>query len=148
MSLHHPDHEPYRHFTTRARVDKAVQTLQGFVRGITIDNELNAEEVAELMNWGRDYADLLGKAPFSELKEKLDEILADGRIDPEEQEDLLWVCRNLSPESECLDEITHDIKQSSRRWQSACGGTIRKKSRNLLLTRWYQLVTSLRDPVQ
>ena len=105
MSIHHPDHQPYRHFTSRQRIDKAVQTLHGFVRGITIDNELNAEEVAELMNWGRKYADLLGKAPFSELKEKLDEILADGRIDPEEQEDLLWVCRNLLPESEYYDAV-------------------------------------------
>jgi hypothetical protein len=111
MTIHHPDHNPYRHFTTCARVDKVVQTLQGFVRGITIDNQLNSEEVAELMNWGREYADLLGKAPFNELKEKLDEILADGRIDPEEQEDLLWVCRNLSPESDYYDAVTHDIQQ-------------------------------------
>jgi hypothetical protein len=111
MSLHHPDHNPYRRFTTRARVDKAVQTLQGFVRGITIDGELNAEEVAELMNWGREYADLLGKALFNELKAKLDEIMADGQIDSEEQEDLLWVCRNLSPESDYYDAVTHDIQQ-------------------------------------
>jgi hypothetical protein len=147
MSLHHPDHKPYRQFTTRQRVDKAVQTLQGFVRGITIDNELNSEEVAELMNWGRENADLLGKAPFSELKEKLDEILADGRIDPEEQEDLLWVCRNLSPESDYYDAMTRDIQQASPRWHSACGGAIRKKRQNPPLTRWYQLVTSRRDPV-
>lgn len=111
MTLHHPDHNPYRHFTTRQRADKAAQTLQGMIHGITIDGELNSEEVAELMNWGREYADLLGKAPFNELKEKLDEILADGRIDPEEQEDLLWVCRNLSPESDYYDAVTHDIQQ-------------------------------------
>jgi hypothetical protein len=81
------------------------------VRGITIDSELNAEEVAELLNWTREYSDLLGRAPFAELKQKLDEILADGQIDPEEQEDLLWVCRNLSPESDYYDAITHDIQQ-------------------------------------
>jgi hypothetical protein len=100
MALHHPDHKPYRNFTARQRVDKAVHTLEGLVRGITIDGELNAEEVAELLNWTREYADLIGRAPFNELKAKLDEIMADGQIDPEEQEDLLWVCRNLSPESE------------------------------------------------
>lgn len=111
MSLHHPDHSSYRHFTTRQRVDKAVQTLQGLIRGITIDGELNAEEVAELLNWTREYADLIGRAPFNELKAKLDEIMADGQIDPEEQEDLLWVCRNLSPESEYYDSVTHDIQQ-------------------------------------
>lgn len=111
MSIHHPDHTFYSRFTTRQRVDKAIQTLHGFIRGIAIDNQLNSAEVAELMNWGQEYSDLLGKAPFNELKEKLDEILADGRIDPEEQEDLLWVCRNLSPDSEFYDAVTHDIQQ-------------------------------------
>lgn len=111
MSIHHPDHQPYRHFTQRQRVDKAVQTFQGLVRGITIDGKLNAEEVAELLNWTREYADLIGRAPFNELKQKLDEILADRQIDPEEQEDLLWVCRNLSPESDYYDAVTHDIQQ-------------------------------------
>jgi hypothetical protein len=111
MSIHHPDHQPYRHFTQRQRVDKAVQTFHGLVRGITIDGELIAEEVAELLNWTREYSELLGRAPFNELKQKLDEILADGQINPEEQEDLLWVCRNLSPESEFYDTVTQDIQQ-------------------------------------
>ena len=111
MSIHHPDHRPYQHFTQPQRIDKAVQTFQGLVRGITIDGELNAEEVAELLNWTREYSDLLGRAPFNELKQKLDEILADCQIDPEEQEDLLWVCRNLSPESYYYDAVTHDIQQ-------------------------------------
>ena len=111
MSIDHPDHDSYRHFATRQRVDKAVQTFQGLVSGITIDGELNADEIAELLNWTREYADLLGRSPFKELKEKLDQIMADGQIDPEEQEDLLWVCRNLSPESEYFNDITHDIQQ-------------------------------------
>ena len=78
MSIHHPDHQRYRPFTQRQRVDKAVQTFQGLVRGITIDGELNAEEVSELLNWTREYADLIGRAPFKELNQKLDEIMADG----------------------------------------------------------------------
>lgn len=88
-----------------------MQTLKGMLRGITIDGELNAAEVAEILNWLREYANLLGVAPFRELKEKLDEILADQQIDPEEQEDLLWVCRNLAPDGEYYDDITHDIQQ-------------------------------------
>ena len=31
MSLHHPDHNPYRHFTTRQRVAQAVRTFEGMV---------------------------------------------------------------------------------------------------------------------
>jgi hypothetical protein len=111
MSIHHPDHSNYRHFTSRQRVDRAVHTFEGLVRGITIDGELNAEEVAELLNWTREYADIIGRAPFYELKARLDEMMSDGQIDPEEQEDLLWVCRNLAPESEYYDSVTHDIQK-------------------------------------
>ncbi len=50
MTIHHPDHQPCRHFTQRQRVDKAVQTFHWLVRGIMIDSELNPEEVAELLN--------------------------------------------------------------------------------------------------
>ncbi len=109
--IHHPDHAPYAPFTRRQRVDKAVNVFHGLVRGITIDSQLNAEEIAELLNWTREYADLIGRAPFNELNQKLNEVLADGQIDPEEQDDLLWVCRNLSPESDYYDAITNDIQQ-------------------------------------
>lgn len=111
MSIHHPDHQPYRHFTRRQQVDKAVNTLQGLIKGIAIDQQLNAAEIAELLNWTQENSALIGRMPFKELKEKLDEIMADGRIDPEEQDSLLWVCRNLSPESEFYDDITQDIQQ-------------------------------------
>lgn len=109
--LHHPDHSSYAPLTRRQRVDKAVNVFHGLVRGITIDSQLNAEEIEELLNWTREYADLIGRAPFKELNQKLTEVLADGQIDPEEQEDLLWVCRNLSPESDYYDAITNDIQQ-------------------------------------
>lgn len=81
------------------------------MRGVSIDGLLNAAEVAEILNWCMDYSDLIGRSPFDELKQKLDEILADGIIDPEEQDDLLWVCMNLAPESEFYDSVTHDVQQ-------------------------------------
>lgn len=109
-TIHHPDHSSYRHFAKRQRVDKAVQTLLGLLRGITIDGALNAKEIAEVLNWCEDYNELLGRSPLNELKQKLDEILVDGMIDPEEQEDLIWVCRNLAPDGDFYDSITHDIQ--------------------------------------
>ncbi len=110
MSIDHPDHAPYRHLTKRQRVDTAVYTLTGFLRGISIDDELNASEIAELLNWCNDYRELVDRPPFSELIPKLDEALSDGQIDPEEIEDLLWVCKNLSPEGDFYNAITHEIQ--------------------------------------
>jgi len=111
MSLYHPDHAPYKNFTKRSRFEKAVQTLTGVLRGITIDGKLNAAEVAETLNWCQEFSDLLGKSPFDELKSKLDNVLADGVIDPEEQEDLLWVCQNLAQDGDYFDAATQEIQQ-------------------------------------
>ncbi len=110
MHLHHPDHAPYKRFTERQRIDKAVHTLTGLLRGISIDDDLNASEIAEVLNWCNEYRQLVNRAPFNELIPKLDEVMADGVIDPEELEDLLWVCKNLSPESEFYDDITHEVQ--------------------------------------
>lgn len=110
MTLQHPDHDAYRKFTQRQRVDKAIHTLTGILRGISIDDKLNASEIAEVINWCREHRELENRAPFNELIPKLDEILADGVIEPEELEDLLWVCKNLSPESDYYNEITNNIQ--------------------------------------
>jgi NAD-dependent DNA ligase len=111
MSLKHPDHASYAHLTKRARFDKAINNLTGLLAGITIDGKLNAHEVAEALNWLEEYSDLIGKGPLAEVREKLNESLADGVIDPDEQEDLLWLCSNLSQDSTFYDGITHSIQQ-------------------------------------
>lgn len=110
MTLQHPDHAPYRHLTKRQRVDKAVHTLLGLLRGISIDDRINASEIAEIQNWCDEYRDLVDKAPFNELIPKVDQILSDRVVDPDEQDELLWVCTNLSAEGDFYDEITHDIQ--------------------------------------
>lgn len=109
-SIDHPDHDSYRHFTKRQRIDLATQTLEGILQGITIDNQLNAQEINELINWSNEYRDLIGKTPFNELIPTLDRFLEDGVIDPDEQEDLLWVCKNLAPGSRFYDSITKQIQ--------------------------------------
>ena len=110
MTIHHSDHDPYRRFTERQRVDRAVHTLTGLLHGIAIDDELNAPEIAEVINWCNEYRQLAKMAPFNELIPKLDGMMKDRLIDPEELEDLLWLCRNLAPESGYYDEITNEIQ--------------------------------------
>jgi hypothetical protein len=109
-SNHPPEHASYMRFTKRQQIDTAVHTLTGLLRGIAIDDELNAAEIAEVINWCNEYRPLANRAPFKELISKLDEVMEDGVIDPEELEDLLWVCKNLSPEGDFYDDITHEIQ--------------------------------------
>lgn len=110
MSLNHPDITPYKRFTSRQRIDKAVHTLTGLLRGVSIDDELNAAELAEVLNWCEEYRQLVDRAPFNELIPKIDEVMSDGVVEPEELEDILWLCKNLSPDGEYYDDITHEIQ--------------------------------------
>lgn len=110
MSLNHPDHREYLRFTGPQRIEKAVQTLKGLLHGISVDDHLSAQEIAEVMNWCREHKSLAARAPFNELIPALDRILKDGTIDPEELQDLLWLCKNLSTEGEYFDHITLSIQ--------------------------------------
>lgn len=47
--VHHPDHVSYTPFTRRQREDKPVNVLNGLVRGINIDSQLNAEEIEMML---------------------------------------------------------------------------------------------------
>ncbi|MDB4616348.1 hypothetical protein OAE33_03010 [Akkermansiaceae bacterium] len=111
MSSAHPDHHSYKHFTKRQRVDKAVHTLSGLLHGVAIDDQLNAAEISEIVNWCNEFRDLVNRSPFNELIPKLERILKDGLVSPDEQDELLWVCKNLSPEGDFYDDITHDIQK-------------------------------------
>jgi len=103
--------EPYKRFTGPQKINTAVNTLYGILEGITIDNELNAAEIAEVLNWVSDHGDLLKKPPLNNLGETLEEILEDKIIDHEEKENLLWVCNHLTEDSRFYDLVTNEIQQ-------------------------------------
>jgi NAD-dependent DNA ligase len=97
--------------TRRQRVDTAIHTLEGILRGISIDGVISFKELNELKSWVEDNHCYLGNHPFSELIPKIDSALKDGVIDTEEQEDIIWLCQNLQSESIYYDEITSDIQR-------------------------------------
>ena len=98
-------------FTRRQRVDRAIHTLEGILRGIALDGAISSDEARELKEWCEDHRALIGNHPFTELIPKIDEALADGVIDSEEQADILWLCQNLSSDSIYYDDITSDIQR-------------------------------------
>jgi hypothetical protein len=110
MASLHPDHQPLLRLTKRQRVDKAVHTLEGIMKGIAIDGRLVPEECRELTNWCEDNKELLSQHPFTELIGPVRAALADGVISSEEQRDILWLCRNLSAGSSFYDDITNDVQ--------------------------------------
>lgn len=47
----HPDHLKYARFTSRARIEKSVNSLLGLVEGIAIDSSINQSEISFLNFW-------------------------------------------------------------------------------------------------
>jgi hypothetical protein len=75
MSLRHPDQNPYRHFTTRQRVDQAVQTIEEmaaraarrFGNSASLPRPLLIQSQNSNVPLTRD-ADGNGKSPIKDLK--------------------------------------------------------------------------------
>ncbi len=91
-------------------MDKAVHTLEGILKGMSIDGRLNRAECQELGRWCEEHRALLGRHPFTEFVPRVHAAISDGMISEEEQADILFLCRNLSSESIYFDELTKGIQ--------------------------------------
>lgn len=86
-------------WTQITNVERALQSLAGIAQGIALDCEINDAEVSSLTEWLSMYSELLNRQPFKELADLLSRILADGRIDELEREELLDRCQRFSSSS-------------------------------------------------
>lgn len=103
--------QTFRKFMRKAELDKALHTLEGILRGITIDNVVNSKEFIELQSWYIYYRDLGELHPFNEINPLICRALANYGLGREEVKDILWVCNNLKTENEYFDIITSDIQR-------------------------------------
>lgn len=107
----HIDRADYWKFTGPMRVSKAVHTLQGIVVGMNVDGNINAGEVEALRGWTEDHRELASRHPFNDLIPMLDRILADGKVDEDEVEDILYVCGKLEAGGHFYKDITAQMQQ-------------------------------------
>ena len=101
----------YRTFTSKAEKDKAIHTLEGILKGITIDNQINISEAIEVVDWYNHYEKYVNTHPFSELIPLIGKAIQDGILYQDELADILWLSQNISTESRYYDVITSDIQK-------------------------------------
>ncbi|MBT0962637.1 BRCT domain-containing protein [Denitromonas iodatirespirans] len=106
----HPDHSRYANFTSRARLEKSVNSLLGLVEGITIDCAINQSEIAFLNLWLSEHADVSDRHPYNELVPVVQAAVADGVLTREEHDDIVWLCERLRS-TEYFDETTADLQR-------------------------------------
>jgi hypothetical protein len=106
----HPDVKPYYAFSSKARLEKSINSLLGFVEGIAIDGRVTAGEVAMLNAWLEDHRDVAHRHPYAELVPVVKSAVTDGILDPEERADITWLCERLRS-VEFFDMVTADLQR-------------------------------------
>lgn len=106
----HSDVRPYFRFTGKGRLDKAINSLLGLVEGISIDGTVNSSEIALLRIWLEDHQDVAQQHPFTELIPRIAAAVADGVLDPEERDDITWLCEKLRSTA-FYDNVTADLQR-------------------------------------
>ncbi|SMB95557.1 BRCA1 C Terminus (BRCT) domain-containing protein [Desulfonispora thiosulfatigenes DSM 11270] len=101
----------FRHYMSKAEIDKALHTLEGLLKGVALDNIINNLEVEEVKHWCNQHEEYLDRHPFSELIPLLIEALEDNHLDKDEIKDILWVCNNFKTQSAYYDLVTSDIQR-------------------------------------
>lgn len=97
--------QPDIRINARARFDRGIDELLGLVRGLIADGTVNDAEAELLRKWAYKNPDLHVRYPGNALFDRLLRIFADGRLDEDEREDLLWFLRELvGREPEALEK--------------------------------------------
>ena len=86
---------------------KQRQELAGILRGILADKMVNVRELAHLATWLRDQYDELGP-DFEFLREKVDDVLADGRVESDEEADLWNAIRQALDQCQTMGQSPGD----------------------------------------
>lgn len=107
----HDDHAEYYPFAGPRRLETAMHTLHGLIDGIRADCSVNGAEVQRLIKWMNDHEEFEDIHPFDEVIKAIHRMLADGIIDSEERQDLLWLVSKFEPGGNIYDAVTADIQR-------------------------------------
>lgn len=94
------DAMPFRMFTQREELEKALNTLGGILAGIRLDNRVSFAEIEELRHWCSIHRCFADRHPFNELFSVLDAALEDNELTAEEIEDVTWLIKQLQSSQE------------------------------------------------
>jgi NAD-dependent DNA ligase len=106
----HPDHRKFIKFTSRAQLEKSVNSLLGLVEGIAIDSSINQAEISFLNMWLAEHADLRDQHPYNELIPVVQAAVADGVVTQDEHDDIVWLCERLRS-TDYFDLATADLQR-------------------------------------
>lgn len=105
------DAAQYYHFTGPMRLEKALRSLEGLLMGVAADERVTAREISAVRSWMDDNSEFRARHPFNEIYHSLDNALADGGLEMEELEDVLWLCERMKPDSQYFSFLTSELQR-------------------------------------
>ena len=96
--------------TSKARADKAINTLKGILIGINSDDEVNENEINELEKWATTHKDLIDRNPFKEFMTIIQETVTNNIPATETIEDLYWLCQKYENDNFYYNTVTSDLQ--------------------------------------
>jgi len=96
--------------TSKARADKAINSLKGILLGILSDDIIDAREMDELRLWAKEHFDLISRNPFREFMLLIENTASNEIPAKEAVEDLYWLCQKYEHDSIYYNGITSDLQ--------------------------------------
>lgn len=97
-------------FTSKARADKAINSLKGILLGINLDEQVNEKEIEELKKWAENHRGLINRNPFKEFMTIIDETVSNNIPATETIEDLFWLCQKYENDNYYYNAVTTDLQ--------------------------------------
>lgn len=101
----------YKKYTKKSEIDKALHTIEGIIKGISIDKSINEKEMHELLSWCDYYGANMQAKPIKEIIKVVRKAVVDSFIDDDEKKDILWLSNHFKTENKYYDCITSDIQK-------------------------------------
>ena len=99
-----------RRFTKRSEVEKALNTLEGILLGVSIDSNINGKELQALESWCGSHFDLISVKPFDELVSAVRQGLVDGVVTSDELANIRWFAASVRNGSTYWNVVTSDMQ--------------------------------------
>lgn len=96
--------------TSKARADKAINSLKGILLGINLDKEVNIKELNELKQWAENHKALINRNPFKEFMTIIEETVSNNIPATETIEDLFWLCQKYENDNYYYKALTTDLQ--------------------------------------
>ncbi|WP_417200550.1 BRCT domain-containing protein [Bizionia sp.] len=97
-------------FTSKARADKAINSLKGILLGINLDEQVNDKEINELKKWTENHRSLISRNPFKEFMTIIDETVSNNIPATETIADLFWLCQKYENDNYYYNAVTTDLQ--------------------------------------